>query len=370
MRARFGTVLAGALAVFVALALTAAPPPARAGANYVYLRIDLFGTGSGSVRTLDGPGGVPDNNIDCRMVNGVVGEQEVCAQQWDAGDDGVIRVYYRVEPAPGSCVISIGPCTASGHSTYIDLNSEDHHKSFTFNLIVYDVTVQPAGPGSGSIVTDELTIQCPGDCTAKYYYGHPVRLTATASTGSHFVSWAGDCAGQPALCQITISSNVSATANFALGPAPTPIVTPAVTPVVTPATTPKVTPRASTGATPRASATTKPPTSTSSTTTAPGASVAASAAGASAGPSASALGSAGPTVLDGTIGPPSPGDSPGAAATAPVVLVGSEPGSGSDLTPIILAILGAGLFIAIAIGLVGFGLVRRSRGSSGAPPSA
>ncbi len=77
-----------------------------------------------------------------------------------------------------------------------------------------DVTKE--GTGEGSVTSDPAGIDCGTDCAERYLLGATVRLTATASTGSTFVSWGGACAGQGNPCTVAMTTSQSVTARFEL----------------------------------------------------------------------------------------------------------------------------------------------------------
>jgi hypothetical protein len=212
----------------------------------------------------------------------------------------------------------------------------DLSKSATFDLIKYTAGISRAGAGTGNVTSSPPGISCGSTCAFSFAYGTPLTLTAGASPGSYFAQWSGACAGQDATCELTVTGPIDATATFNLGspptaspPAPTqPVATPKVT--VKPASTPKAT----------APATAQPATTVGpSETTGPTFS---ETAGATEAPLATAPASAGA------------GETPAASAPPVVPVAGS-----TDLTPIALAILGAGLLIALGIGVAGYLLMRR-----------
>jgi hypothetical protein len=75
-----------------------------------------------------------------------------------------------------------------------------------------------AGAGTGTVTGPQ--INCPGDCTGTYADDTPLTLTATAAPGSDASGFSGDCTGQT--CALTMGTDRSATASFALTPPPPP----------------------------------------------------------------------------------------------------------------------------------------------------
>ena len=74
------------------------------------------------------------------------------------------------------------------------------------------VGVIRVGPPSGKKHT------CLIDCTYLYARGAKITVTATgAKNVTHFVSWAGACHGMSHICQVTLNTNSTTTARFALG---------------------------------------------------------------------------------------------------------------------------------------------------------
>jgi Divergent InlB B-repeat domain len=303
-----------------ALGLAFAPASALAAPNYRYLTVELSGTGSGVFRTITGPGGVPDNQVDCRIVNGYVDPREACSQQFDVGDDGIERLFYQLIPATGSCRYATG-CLETSIETYIDID-QDAVYTATFNLVIYPVTVTKSG--AGMVTSDADGILCGSFCSHDWAYGTALVLTAKPDIGASFAGWTGACAGQDATCDLVVGGATTTNATFVLVGAPTPTPSAAATPRATKG------PAAGTAAPP-------PPTAAPETATPDGSTDTAS------------------------VGPSDSATAPASAAptTDPSVPVVAR--AGSDLLPIVLAILGAGLFIAIAVGIVGFRMTRQPR---------
>lgn len=79
-----------------------------------------------------------------------------------------------------------------------------------------DVAIGTPDCGTGTVVSDDSFINCPGDCFEEYNQDKVVTLTAASAAGSEFDGWTGgasDC-GTDAECAITMSDNINVTANF------------------------------------------------------------------------------------------------------------------------------------------------------------
>lgn len=85
-----------------------------------------------------------------------------------------------------------------------------------FDLKQYTLTVATDGStGTGTVASNPAGIACPTDCTESYASGTSVTLTPTASNGSTFSGWSGDCSGTGA-CVVAMTQARSVTARFAL----------------------------------------------------------------------------------------------------------------------------------------------------------
>jgi hypothetical protein len=76
-----------------------------------------------------------------------------------------------------------------------------------------------AAAGNGSVTSSPPGIDCrSGSCTALYFRGTTVNLTAMADPGWNFAGWGGDCAGTGA-CAVTMTASRSVWASFGFTPA-------------------------------------------------------------------------------------------------------------------------------------------------------
>jgi len=67
--------------------------------------------------------------------------------------------------------------------------------------------------GNGHVTSDDGQIDCPDACTATYFRGETVTLTATPDSGSSFAGWSVDCTGT-GTCTVTMDQDHNVTATF------------------------------------------------------------------------------------------------------------------------------------------------------------
>jgi uncharacterized repeat protein (TIGR01451 family) len=107
--------------------------------------------------------------------------------------------------------------------------------TFSLNFLTSSsgLTVIKSGSGSGTVTSAPAGINCGGTCSATFNNGTNVTLTAAAAGGSNFTSWSGCDSTSGVICNVTINSGRSVTAQFDL-PAPTVTVSvPATAPINT-----------------------------------------------------------------------------------------------------------------------------------------
>jgi hypothetical protein len=135
---------------------------------------------------------------------------------------------------------------------------------FTWALSNVTVSVSRSGEGSGTVVGNLGTvgkaggpaattststaagINCGSQCTAVFGYGQQVVLAARPDAGAVFKQWTGACAGQSAICSLTLKNDASTNAVFALASPTTAATTTTTTPTTTTTTTPTTTTTAAT----------------------------------------------------------------------------------------------------------------------------
>lgn len=77
----------------------------------------------------------------------------------------------------------------------------------------FQLQVQAAGGGTGTISSAPSGINCGQTCSASFQQGTKVTLTATAGPNSTFAGWGGACSGA-GTCTVTLSKDMSVTASF------------------------------------------------------------------------------------------------------------------------------------------------------------
>lgn len=126
-------------------------------------------------------------------------------------------------PAAGSYFSGwSGDCSGQGNCT-VNMNQA---RNVTASFTISDQTLNAtkAGTGTGTVSSSPSGINCGPNCSHSYAYNTIVTLSASASTGSAFSGWSGDCTGT-GNCVLTMTSNRSAQALFNDGTPPVSIIT-------------------------------------------------------------------------------------------------------------------------------------------------
>jgi uncharacterized repeat protein (TIGR01451 family)/uncharacterized protein (TIGR03382 family) len=125
----------------------------------------------------------------------------------------------RVVPGSGSGSIvhraSVTP--PSGILDPDDTNNVTVDTNGIGTLHTLTVEKDPAGQGSGTLVSSPAALLCDPTCAtrgADFREGSLVSLTATAAPGSVFAGWSGGCTGTTNPCTLTVNAAATVTARF------------------------------------------------------------------------------------------------------------------------------------------------------------
>jgi phospholipase C len=78
----------------------------------------------------------------------------------------------------------------------------------------FQLSVQAAGAGGGTISSNPAGITCGQSCSASFASGTQVTLTEAAAANSSFAGWSGGCSGSNSTCNVTLSASQQVTADF------------------------------------------------------------------------------------------------------------------------------------------------------------
>jgi phospholipase C len=78
----------------------------------------------------------------------------------------------------------------------------------------FQLSVEAAGAGGGTISSSPAGITCGTTCSAAFASGTQVTLTETAAAKSAFAGWTGSCSGNNPSCTLTLSASQQVTATF------------------------------------------------------------------------------------------------------------------------------------------------------------
>ena len=154
--------------------------------------------GSGSV--LSTPEG-----IDCGSI---------CSATFDAGTHITLTATaaagYAFAYWSGLCNNAAPACifTTNGDMAVTALFASETSKKYKLT-----VTKMGKNKGTGTIMSDDLKIDCGETCKNPYFKGTPVFLTAVPDAGVTFTGWSGACTGT-GVCRVTMNSAKKVTANF------------------------------------------------------------------------------------------------------------------------------------------------------------
>jgi phospholipase C len=183
----------GNSSVTASFAALTTPPPQQ-------VQLNVNETGTGTVTSV--PGGV-----SC---------PQSCAANFDSGT----QVTLTATPANGFSFSGWGGSCAGNTPTCVTTISTNSSITATFATTQppppqqVQLTVTPAGAGSGVVTSVPTGINCPQTCSADFAAGTQITLTAAAGNTYAFDGWNGLCTGT-APCTVTLNNSSSVTATFA-----------------------------------------------------------------------------------------------------------------------------------------------------------
>jgi hypothetical protein len=99
------------------------------------------------------------------------------------------------------------------HTSVVSEWSRTLSVNITSNPIL---TVLKSGTGSGTVTSSPAGINCGDDCSETYTKVQEVKLTAKADANSTFTGWSGGGCSGTKTCTVTVDSEITVTASFAL----------------------------------------------------------------------------------------------------------------------------------------------------------
>ena len=108
-----------------------------------------------------------------------------------------------------------GACAGSASTCTLTLTA-DASVEARFSAIMRTVTVAVSGNGTGTVRSTPDGISCPGTCTMSVADGAQVSLTAAPGAMTSFLGWSGGACTGTGACALTVTSDVTVNAPFAL----------------------------------------------------------------------------------------------------------------------------------------------------------
>jgi photosystem II stability/assembly factor-like uncharacterized protein/preprotein translocase subunit YajC len=161
------------------------------------LTVVKSGTGSGTVTS--SPSG-----IDCGSD---------CSESYDQGTS----VTLTAAPAAGSTFGGwSGACSGTGTCAVTMNAAKSVTATFNLQAAGNTLTIFKTGTGTGTVTSSPAGINCGDDCSEVYTQGTKVTLTAKADVNSTFTGWSGGGCTGTKTCTVTVDSEITVTASFAL----------------------------------------------------------------------------------------------------------------------------------------------------------
>jgi parallel beta-helix repeat protein len=93
----------------------------------------------------------------------------------------------------------------------VDIGADEFYTPAT---VLYQLTVDVFGTGTGTVTSSPVGISCGGDCIAEYTDGTAVILTATPDANTLFIGWSGAGCSGTETCEVTMDADQAVTATF------------------------------------------------------------------------------------------------------------------------------------------------------------
>ena len=236
------TILIGAMAALMLV------PAASAFAESPHLKLNIVGTGSGEVESVEieeaelGKGTPP---IECSYNGSSQSGECENVPSTVYGEESFFGAELRAEAAPGSEIagwtVESGaptecPIFETGNELCL-LYAEDGEGiewevtvEFAYTGTEYPLAIEKAGTGTGTVTSEPAGIDCGATCTHEFLVHTEVTLTAEAAPGSEFVGWShlssAGCGGTNVVCHVTMGEAINSKAEFvSTGPAGPPLTT-------------------------------------------------------------------------------------------------------------------------------------------------
>jgi hypothetical protein len=127
---------------------------------------------------------------------------------------GTVLTLTATPPSNGVFVGWSGACNGTSLTCSVFVNDQSN---VTANFVtIYTLSIGRSGSGTVTATPDgtDRSINCGSNCSAKFIQGTTVTLTATPAPGLTFVSWTNGCVSSTPTCNVVISKDTSAQANF------------------------------------------------------------------------------------------------------------------------------------------------------------
>ncbi len=135
-----------------------------------------------------------------------------CGTKCAAGYDRGTAVTLTASPSSGNVFAGWGGACSGAQLTCAVTVNEALNVTAMF---VPQFTLSIGRGGSGTVTSAQPGIDCGKSCSAKFKQGPTVTLTATPAAGYHFVNWTGACSGTSLTCNVSVTKDTQAQANFA-----------------------------------------------------------------------------------------------------------------------------------------------------------